>query len=247
MQVEVGRGKVIKISVRAQIQKALTFEVNNFKLFRNFISFGNSVIRLTGLTAISAVFIIMILFENSSADRPPRNSVVKPQTFENEPREVGEVSNLPVDAAEIIKQHADEIAVLKSKTIQKLQPLQDKYTKSGKLDEALAIRHQIRNLKDLVFLNVWRTPQISDIGKTFVFETTGVSSGHVWGSEVYTCDSSPMAAAVHAGALKPGEKFQVEYVIVKGLENYVASEKNGVVSQAYGKWPVAMRIKKFER
>ena len=40
---------------------------------------------------------------------------------------------------------------------------------------------------------------------TLVCEVTGSSQGTVWGTDLYTDDSSIPAAAVHAGVLKDGE------------------------------------------
>src|SRR5262249_28279607 len=44
------------------------------------------------------------------------------------------------------------------------------------------------------------------VGEHFYFEVTGDPNGFLWGTDVYTSDSSPATAAVHAGILRAGEK-----------------------------------------
>lgn len=57
--------------------------------------------------------------------------------------------------------------------------------------------------------------------------------GSVWGSDLYTDDSSPCAAAVHAGVIDAdGGKITMKHV--KGCSAYVGSKKNGVKSEAWG-------------
>ncbi len=76
-------------------------------------------------------------------------------------------------------------------------------------------------------------------GKEFVFSLTGHSPANgqqatVWGTDVYTLDSSIAAAAVHAGLAKPGEAVAVRVRIVQSPQQYTASFRNGVNSNAYG-------------
>src|SRR6185369_1403563 len=54
------------------------------------------------------------------------------------------------------------------------------------------------------------------LGKTLLFEVTGAANGSVWGSGVYTDDSTLATAAVHAGVLKVGEKGAVKVTILAG-------------------------------
>lgn len=57
-------------------------------------------------------------------------------------------------------------------------------------------------------------------------------TGSVWGTDVYTRDSSLCGAAKHAGALKPGGKITVH--AVKACPTYQGSERNGVASADWG-------------
>jgi hypothetical protein len=71
------------------------------------------------------------------------------------------------------------------------------------------------------------------IGKTFVFKVTGRVDGAVWGTGVYTPDSSLATAAVHAGAVKNGQTGPVKVMMVPGPAAYVGSQQNGVNSQPW--------------
>lgn len=73
-------------------------------------------------------------------------------------------------------------------------------------------------------------------GQTLVFRVTGTTDGTVWGSDVYTDDSSIGAAAVHAGLLRPGETGTVMVTVQDGFPAYTASSRNGIDSSNYGEW-----------
>lgn len=71
--------------------------------------------------------------------------------------------------------------------------------------------------------------------ETFLFDVTGTTNGSVWGSGPYTDDSNLAAAAVHAGALKAGERGLVAVKILPEMSSYVGSDNNGVVTNDYRK------------
>src|SRR5205085_8044947 len=58
--------------------------------------------------------------------------------------------------------------------------------------------------------------------------------GNVWGTDVYTDDSSIATAAVHAGLVKPGERAIVTLTIVESPEQHRGTTRNGVTSRVYG-------------
>ena len=60
--------------------------------------------------------------------------------------------------------------------------------------------------------------------------------GSVWGTGIYTDDSSVCNAAVHAGAISHSEGGWVTVVIADGQEAYRGSTANGVTSQDYPSW-----------
>ncbi len=76
------------------------------------------------------------------------------------------------------------------------------------------------------------------IGTEFTFncpELGLASFGRVWGTEVYTTDSSICTAAVHAGVLTDaGGRVAIQ--IVDGRSAYDATENNGVTTLPYGPW-----------
>lgn len=74
------------------------------------------------------------------------------------------------------------------------------------------------------------------VGETLTFTLTGSASGSVWGTDVYTDDSSLAAAAVHAGVLMPGQTGQVAVTILPGQQTYGGSPRNGIASSNYGAW-----------
>jgi hypothetical protein len=58
--------------------------------------------------------------------------------------------------------------------------------------------------------------------------------GGVWGTDVYTLDSSLWEAAVHAGVVEPGKTAVVHIRIVQSPAQFTGSTRNGVPSQGYG-------------
>ena len=60
------------------------------------------------------------------------------------------------------------------------------------------------------------------------------SSGTVWGDGLYTTDSAPCKAALHAGKLSGDQ--DVTMTVTHGCESYAAREKNGVKSSHWGSW-----------
>lgn len=73
-------------------------------------------------------------------------------------------------------------------------------------------------------------------GDVFEFEVTGDAWGSLWGTDIYTDDSSLAAAAVHAGVLEDGETGIVTVTILPGEEAYAGSERNGIESWDYPEW-----------
>ena len=77
-------------------------------------------------------------------------------------------------------------------------------------------------------------------------QAVGSATGPVWGSGVYTDDSSIAAAAVHAGLLKPGELGFLRVTVAPGRQSYPASEQNGIKSQTYGPWDGSFRLERVK-
>jgi beta-lactamase regulating signal transducer with metallopeptidase domain len=151
----------------------------------------------------------------------------------------------------------------RSELTRQLKELQDRYTKAGRLDEAVSIRDRLRALEAgdsgssaaLPGMTGWTTRLVRPaqqpenltmfrdrVGQTFTFHVVGSTDGNVWGKDVYTDDSSLAAAAVHAGVLRPGEAGEVRVTILPGREHYDGAEQHGVESRPYDAWPGSYRF-----
>jgi len=153
-------------------------------------------------------------------------------------------------AADIQSRADDEVRARNQALLAALKPLQERYLREGKLDEALAIRDRIRGLK----ANLLRAqPDPGSLGgvdapapgTSMLFDVTGSEDGIVWGTDVYTNDSTLSAAAVHAGVLQPGQRGVVRVTFVDTLNvAFTGSERHGIWSESYGPWPVGYRVER---
>jgi hypothetical protein len=81
------------------------------------------------------------------------------------------------------------------------------------------------------------------VGKTFEVNCPPKgTAGTIYGTGTYTHDSSVCTAAVHAGKIKLETGGKVRFLIKAGLDKYEASEKNGVRSSGYGKYPASFTV-----
>ena len=64
----------------------------------------------------------------------------------------------------------------------------------------------------------------------------GPTAGRLWGTDIYTDDSSICLAAVHAGLITAVAGGTVTIEIRPGQPSYTGSTRNGVTSNAYGSW-----------
>lgn len=77
------------------------------------------------------------------------------------------------------------------------------------------------------------------LGQQFTFicpAASGTSGGSVWGTDVYTYDSSICRAAVHAGRISNANGGQVTIAPLAGQAAYTGSTRNGITSTSYGSW-----------
>jgi hypothetical protein len=100
-------------------------------------------------------------------------------------------------------------------------------------------------LPDPGTLTGYQQPQ--HVGKTLTFRVTGAASGNLWGTEVYTLDSTLAAASVHAGILRVGQTGNVRLTILGPTVGFVGSTRNGLTSANYANYPGAYRIHPKER
>lgn len=81
------------------------------------------------------------------------------------------------------------------------------------------------------------------VGETLFIRVTGdPTAGSVYGSTVYTDDSTLAVAAVHAGVLEPRETGVVKVTILPGQANYDPANRHGVQSRAWGSWVGSYRV-----
>jgi hypothetical protein len=66
-------------------------------------------------------------------------------------------------------------------------------------------------------------------------------TGNVWGTDIYTDDSSICEAAVHAGVIGR-DGGTVYYVRLGGQQSFRGSVRNGVSSSDYAAWPGSFRF-----
>lgn len=112
-----------------------------------------------------------------------------------------------------------------------------------------------RQVHQLVIKGYWGQHSIADlrtlvtgVGKHFYFLVKAELGGSIWGSDVYTSDSSLGAVCVHAGLLQPGESGVVKVTSVAPLPVFQGTSRNGVTSQQWDRsWPGAYRVKLIRR
>ncbi len=133
-----------------------------------------------------------------------------------------------------------------------LRAIQETYTKLGKLDEALAVRANLRHLRaDL--LGIRPDPgNLADLGseldgRTFLYEVVGRTDGALWGGNPYTLDSHLGTAAVHCGLVKPGLRAVVRVTVLESeYREYAGSERRAVTSSEYNGGSRAYRLEAAE-
>ncbi len=77
-----------------------------------------------------------------------------------------------------------------------------------------------------------------DVGKTFTLTCSPGGTIHsVWGSDIYTADSSICTAAVHAGLITQEKGGTVTIELRAGRAVYGSSQRNGVTTASYGGYP----------
>ncbi|HEY6047260.1 MAG TPA: LCCL domain-containing protein, partial [Pyrinomonadaceae bacterium] len=75
------------------------------------------------------------------------------------------------------------------------------------------------------------------VGQTFTLACAPGGTAHsVWGSDVYTADSSVCTAAVHSGLINLQQGGTVTIEVRDGRPLYGCSERNGIISSPYGSY-----------
>jgi hypothetical protein len=152
------------------------------------------------------------------------------------------------EEAEVQKKIEADLKKVREKTATQLKAIQDKFCKDAKLDEAVAVRDALRLIQSGV-TNAQADPGTfsagaDEIGKVRYFEVVGNTNGQTWGTDVYTTDSHLATSAVHAGVLRVGQKGIVKVTVLPGLDNYMATTRNGVTSQPWAAWGVSFKVER---
>ncbi len=161
-------------------------------------------------------------------------------------------------SARIEESRREKLSKLNRTTIKRLQDLQDSYTRAAKLDEALAVRDQIRALQvssdqspvestsPIVYSTTMQSPYHlnAQVGQTFTWSVTGRNTGPLWGTGVYTSDSDLGTAAVHAGFLRVGETADVTFTMLPRQSQYHGTMNHSVTSRDWGVWDGSFRIER---
>ena len=84
----------------------------------------------------------------------------------------------------------------------------------------------------------------SETGKTYKFKCPpGGKESSVWGTDIYTADSSICNAAVHAGKLTMESGGSVTIELRPGESAYKGSERNGIKTNDYGQYGSSFVVK----
>ena len=81
-------------------------------------------------------------------------------------------------------------------------------------------------------------------GKTYKFNCpAGGKESAVWGTDIYTLDSSICNAAVHAGKLASESGGSVTIELRPGESSYKGSTRNGIKTNDYGQYGQSFVVK----
>lgn len=93
------------------------------------------------------------------------------------------------------------------------------------------------NLEDV--RNSWSTTAQAFPGNSGQYTIKCPSNGEVhsiWGTDIYTDDSSICTAAVHAGIITLEAGGYVQFEIIEGQEAYNSTQRNGITSSNWDAW-----------
>jgi hypothetical protein len=82
-----------------------------------------------------------------------------------------------------------------------------------------------------------------NVGSDYQFRCpAGGTAYEVWGTDIYTDDSSVCTAAVHAGKITFAQGGTVTIEMLPGQSSYTASTRNGVTSGDWDTWLGSFRF-----
>jgi hypothetical protein len=93
-------------------------------------------------------------------------------------------------------------------------------------------------------MHLWSLPMLRGPSNVSLLVDVVGTNDAVWGTDIYTDDSSIGAAAVHAGILKVGEKGVVKVTLLGAKDSFQGSARNGITSESFGPWPGSFKIER---
>ena len=76
-----------------------------------------------------------------------------------------------------------------------------------------------------------------NIGEHYDYDCPAGGEPHiVWGTDIYTDDSSVCTAAVHLGEITLEDGGSVTIEMAEGQDSYEGTERNGIETSDYGQW-----------
>ncbi len=149
--------------------------------------------------------------------------------------------------SDFIQEEAEKkLGRVRREIIVELKPLMTNYAREVKLDSALAVRDYIRALSELMYKVLPDPGTLSSYlphtRGALYFRVTGRGGGSVWGTDIYTSDSTLATAAVHAGALKDGQTGVVKVTMLPGQDSYSGTTRNGITTSSYGSYHESYKV-----
>lgn len=79
-----------------------------------------------------------------------------------------------------------------------------------------------------------------NVGEHYDYDCPAGGTAHVvWGTDIYTDDSSVCTAAVHLGEITLEDGGSVTIEIAEGQDSYAGTERNGITTLSYPSWPAS--------
>lgn len=155
------------------------------------------------------------------------------------------------ETREIKRKAEEDLTKSRKKLIDALEALEASFKKEAKFAQAQAVRQILQDLKQGPIKTQPDPGTLSNfrgqMGKPLYFEVTGGNAGAVWGTDVYTDDSTLAVAAVHAGVLQLGQKGVVKVTVLPGEMNYLGTTRNGITTANWGAWAGSFKIEAVRR
>ena len=85
------------------------------------------------------------------------------------------------------------------------------------------------------------------VGQKLAFTVTGNVNGTVWGTDVYTADSTLAMVAVHAGVVKVGQTGTIRVEILPPQAVFVGTVRNGIQTNNYNNAIPAFKVLKDKK